>query len=462
MSTNITLDATTDERSPPPAYSWFVLVILTCLSGMFSGLNLGLMSLTVEDLNIIVNSSKTQKQISDAKRILPLRKHGNLLLCTLLIGNTVVNVMLAVVTDPCWVFLFGTNTFGSVMALVVPSALIVVFGEIVPQSVCSRYALSIGAKTIYLTYIFLALTFIAAYPISLILDKVLGDEISGVYTRQGLFELIKLNIESIAHNKENDLTQADGRLLMGALQFKDTVAGFVMTPLSRVFSLPETAVLDGPTVLRIVASGHTRVPIYRGDDPSDIVALLYVKDICGIGFERQMLVKTVCESFHAARRVHRISSNAKLNVALDRCKKLSCHLLIVCDEVESGRMGGESGRMGSPPATPAASSSTPPSIVPADASDYSLREPSFSVGGLGMSRAVGVISMEDILEEILQEEIVDETDVYVNNETDMPMASREKSRTRELATGLLISCGAREKAAPAAAGEVAYQQNVGP
>ena len=122
----------------PPFYAWIVLVVLTSLSGCFSGLNLGLMSLTVEDLNIVINSSTDQKQIADAHKILPLRKHGNLLLCTLLIGNTVVNVMLSVITEPCWTYLFGSTgtTTGAILGLALPSALIVVLGEIVPQSVC--------------------------------------------------------------------------------------------------------------------------------------------------------------------------------------------------------------------------------------------------------------------------------------------------------------------------------------
>ena len=133
--------------APPPIYSWFTL-IMSCLSGIFSGLNLGLMSITVEDLNIIINSSHDRRQVRYAKRILPLRRRGNLLLCTLLIGNTVVNVMLAVITDPIWAFLFGEGLIGHALALAVPSIIIVLFGEIVPQSVCSRHALPIGAKTL--------------------------------------------------------------------------------------------------------------------------------------------------------------------------------------------------------------------------------------------------------------------------------------------------------------------------
>ena len=46
-----------------------------------------------------------------------------------------------------------------------------------------------------------------AYPISLILDRVLGREVSAIFSRQGLIALVKLNVESLAHSKESDVTE---------------------------------------------------------------------------------------------------------------------------------------------------------------------------------------------------------------------------------------------------------------
>jgi len=48
------------------------------LSGMFSGLNLGLMSLRPHELKRLIKIGN-----KDAKKIYPLRKNGNLLLCTI-------------------------------------------------------------------------------------------------------------------------------------------------------------------------------------------------------------------------------------------------------------------------------------------------------------------------------------------------------------------------------------------
>ena len=70
--------------------------VLIALSGLFSGLNLGLMSFSEEDLQIVIDGSPDHKERQNANRILPLRKRGNLLLCTLLLGNTLVNAMIAI------------------------------------------------------------------------------------------------------------------------------------------------------------------------------------------------------------------------------------------------------------------------------------------------------------------------------------------------------------------------------
>ena len=81
---------------------------LLCLSGLFSGLTLGLMSLTCDELEIYIESEKPDPSADDYKermdeahyavKILPLRRRGNLLLCTLLLGNTLVNALIAILS----------------------------------------------------------------------------------------------------------------------------------------------------------------------------------------------------------------------------------------------------------------------------------------------------------------------------------------------------------------------------
>ena len=59
-----------------------------------------------------------------AQAILPIRKNGNLLLCTLLLGNVAVNAMLSILT---------AGIFGGTSGFLLSTTFIVIFGEIIPQ-----------------------------------------------------------------------------------------------------------------------------------------------------------------------------------------------------------------------------------------------------------------------------------------------------------------------------------------
>merc|ERR1712110_186645 len=80
---------------------WVMIVMvcfLLCLSGLFSGLNLGLMALDQTELQIVIKTGSEQEQ-ENAKAIFPVRNFGNFLLCSLLFGNVLVNVVIPMLLD---------------------------------------------------------------------------------------------------------------------------------------------------------------------------------------------------------------------------------------------------------------------------------------------------------------------------------------------------------------------------
>ena len=113
----------------------------------------------------IVQNTGTDQEKEYANKIFPIRSHGNFLLCSLLLGNVLVNNTLTILLD--------TLTSGLV-AVIGATMGIVVFGEIIPQAICSRHGLAVGAYTIFLTKFFMVVTFPLSYPISKLLDCILG------------------------------------------------------------------------------------------------------------------------------------------------------------------------------------------------------------------------------------------------------------------------------------------------
>ncbi|XP_014665971.1 PREDICTED: metal transporter CNNM4-like [Priapulus caudatus] len=314
-----------------------VLIVLLGLSGMFSGLNLGLMALDKTELAIVENcGSETEKQY--AKKIRPVRANGNYLLCTLLLGNVLVNSTLTILLD---------DLTSGLIAVIGSTFAIVIFGEIVPQAICCRHGLAVGAHTLWLTKAFMVLTGPLSYPISKLLDVLLGDEIGVVYNRTKLLELLKVTHEH--HDIENE----EVRIISGALH------------------LTTKTVKDQGT-------GYTRVPIYDGDR-TNIVAILNIKDLAFVDPDDNTPLQTVCKFYQHP--IANVFGDTSLALMLDEFKKGNYHIAFVQEVVEEDDKDNRYGTL-------------------------------------------GLVTLEDIIEEIIQEEILDETDVISDNVMKKPRAAQ--------------------------------------
>ena len=280
-----------------------VIAILLCFSGLFSGLNLGLMSLDKTELKIVENCGSPSER-RYAKTIAPLRKRGNYLLCTILLGNVLVNNTLTVLMDDL--------TGSGITAIVVATIGIVVFGEIIPQAVCSRHGLAIGARTIWITKFFMIFTFLISFPISKMLDYALGEEIGNTYNRDRLRELLKVTGDDL------DLGKDEVNIIAGALELSKKTVCDVMTPLNDVYMIESNMLLDFETINRIIKPGYTRIPVYE-KERTHIVAILNIKDLAFVDPSDSLPVKSVCSFYN-----HTISymfDDTKLDVMLEEFKK---------------------------------------------------------------------------------------------------------------------------------------------
>ncbi|XP_037122006.1 metal transporter CNNM4-like isoform X1 [Syngnathus acus] len=345
------------EEKKPLLPLWLQAILTTCLlvlSGMFSGLNLGLMALDPMELRI-VQSCGTDKEKKYARKIEPIRRKGNYLLCSLLLGNVLVNTTLTILLDD----LIGSG-LGAVAASTVG---IVIFGEIVPQALCSRHGLAVGANTIALTKFFMLLTFPLSFPVSKLLDVLLGQEIGTVYNREKLVGMLKVT------EPYNDLDKEELNMIQGALELRTKTVEDVMTPLADCFMIQAEAVLDFDTMSEIMGSGYTRIPVYD-DERCNIVDILYVKDLAFVDPDDCTTLKTVTKFYNHP--VHFVFHDTKLDTMLEEFKKGKSHLAIV-QKVNNEGEG----------------------------------DPFYEVQGL--------VTLEDVIEEIIKSEILDESDLYTDN-----------------------------------------------
>jgi ankyrin repeat/SOCS box protein 13/metal transporter CNNM len=107
---------------------------LVLFTGLMSGLTMGLLSLDIMSLEVLKRGGKTHQQ-RYAARILQLVRRHHLLLVTLLLAN-------AVAVEAMPIFLAKITT--EVVAVIVSVIAVLVFGEVVPQAICTRFGLAIG------------------------------------------------------------------------------------------------------------------------------------------------------------------------------------------------------------------------------------------------------------------------------------------------------------------------------
>ena len=169
----------------------------------------------------------SEKEREYAAKIIPVRTNGNLLLCTLLLGNTVVNNSLSV--------LLADLTTGAV-GIASSVFLVLVFGELIPQAAASRYGLFLGAHLVWLLRIFRAILLPVAWPISWILNRVMGREIGRIMNRQEFIKLVELHSEE-QHRTRSTITPEDHTLVVGVLRYSQRTVGEVMTGYEKCYKL---------------------------------------------------------------------------------------------------------------------------------------------------------------------------------------------------------------------------------
>ncbi|GAW08526.1 DUF21-domain-containing protein [Lentinula edodes] len=229
-----------------------ITVLYFLLSGLFAGLTLGYFSLDQTQLNVL-SVSGTPDQRKYANQIKPIRENGHLLLVTLLLANMIVNETLPIIADP----VLG----GGVQSVVVSTVLIVIFSEIIPQSLFTRHDLYLGAKGAGLTRVLIWGLGIVAWPVAKLLDWILGSNHGIIYRRVELKELIAMHSSTSAHG--GDLKTDTVAIIGATLDLQEKVVSQAMTPLSNVFMLSIDAELNFDLLKKIVNTGHSRIPVYE-------------------------------------------------------------------------------------------------------------------------------------------------------------------------------------------------------
>ncbi len=209
--------------------------------------------------------------------------------------------------------------FNGWVAGIATTLLMVVFGEVLPQAIFVRSALRLCAKFAPLIHLAIIVTYPLSKPLSLLLYRLMGNE-----KRRRLHTRAELGLLINEHKigAESELDDGEVAIIQNALQLSEKTVKDIMTPIKLVYWLTSEAVLDEHVVDEVVARGYSRVPIFD-ENLTKCFGVLLAKDMVDIDFDENP-VPVLYFPLHSTQLV---GSRTALDTMFHKFPKIGSHLI---------------------------------------------------------------------------------------------------------------------------------------
>jgi Mg2+/Co2+ transporter CorB len=253
---------------------WFTagfILILLCMSAFFSGSETALTASSRAKLK-----AQADKGSVGADAAMRVTEDSERMIGALLLGNNIVNILSASLATALLTRLYGDN--GVAVATFVMTALVLVFGEVMPKTVAITYPEPVATRVA---------------PIIRVLILLLSPVVTVVRTLvRGLLRVIGIRPDPAANvlaireeiagaialgHSEGAVEKEDRDRLLGALDLAHRTVEEVMVHRSRIEMLDADSD-PNDLIARVLASSHTRLPLYR-ETHENIVGVIHAKDL---------------------------------------------------------------------------------------------------------------------------------------------------------------------------------------
>jgi metal transporter CNNM len=172
------------------------------------------------------------------------------------------------------------SAFNGIIAGIATTLLIVILGEILPQAYFVRRSLKICAKLVPVMRFMSIVTYPAAKPIQLILDGLFGTEKPHLHSRQELGVMIAEHLG----NDHSELDEDEVEIIRGALQLSEKRVRDIMVHINEVYWLTPDTIIDQEKIVEIKDFARSRIPIFNRR-LTKCYGVLLMKDLVDVNFE---------------------------------------------------------------------------------------------------------------------------------------------------------------------------------
>ncbi len=247
------------------------IVVLIALSAFFSGSETALTASSRSKLK--AQAVKGSRGAASAIKVTEDRER---LIGALLLGNTIVTILSAALATALLTRMFGDS--GVALATVVMTALVLIFAEVMPKTIAITYPETVATGVAPIIRVLIVLfTPVVSLARTLVRGLLY---LSGVRPNPG-GEMLALREEiagaiALGHS-EGAVEKEDRDRLLGALDLSHRTVDEIMRH-RRQIEMIDADLPPGEIITRVLASSHTRLPIYRGSD-DNILGVVHAKDL---------------------------------------------------------------------------------------------------------------------------------------------------------------------------------------
>jgi len=264
----------------------FVILLLVAANAFFAAAEFALVSVRETRIQQLIVAHR-----AGARTVLKLHQQLSRVVNGVQLGITVTSLTLGWLGEPVLARLFEVwigsvpyaTLYAHAVAVPVAFALItslhVILGELVPKSLALQRAERVALAVAAPMDVFLTVT----APLTIGMSRAAGFVLRAFGTREvrhgSVHSPDELKLIVTAAHHSGQLSPAQEEMLLNALELDNITARQVMVPRTRIFSLPSDLTID-EALSRVVDEQHSRVPVYdpqRG--PEHIIGVLYAKDL---------------------------------------------------------------------------------------------------------------------------------------------------------------------------------------
>ncbi len=246
------------------------ILILILLSAFFSSAETALTTVNKHRLRALAEEGNR-----NAQKVLKLIENPAKMLSAILIGNNIVNISASALATTVTTNVFGSKFVGVSTGII--TLMVLLFGEITPKSLATIYN-----EKIALTYIHVVTPLVTLLtPVIWLVDKLSGiiffvlrvdrDAANNQMTEGELRTIVDVSVEDGVIEKE------EKSMINNVVDFGDSKAKDVMVPRADMALVSVDAAFD--EVFEIFNEEHySRLPVYD-DNKDTVIGIVYLKDL---------------------------------------------------------------------------------------------------------------------------------------------------------------------------------------